>query len=265
MLLEKFLLYCNCFSSLNDRIVRLLFQVFTCLDEPLKSTGEPLVVWPHARWQMLGGRSSWDWMPLKGHRGKVVHKWVPFHPRREQRSHAGTIYLVGKLSSPRLVFCDQTLLSKLHFLHISKRQKSWDLRLSIVRVCACGMSVSMPCVCVCVCLNLHNLNSRTSESFCVGTVRKTIIKMKCVAVFGPILFRKHCGGERGGDRDGFFLKMQKSVLVAYSDHHHDGLWRRSCLEPQWYSLLEARRLCVRMLGSLKTQITSEVVYKKLNH
>ncbi|KAL3994668.1 Pecanex protein (C-terminus) family protein [Acanthocheilonema viteae] len=69
-------------------------QVFTCLDEPLKSTGEALVTWPHVRWQTLGGRSSWDWMPLKGHRGKVVHKWVPLHPRRERRSHAGTIYLL---------------------------------------------------------------------------------------------------------------------------------------------------------------------------
>uniref|UniRef100_A0A158Q7T0 Pecanex-like protein n=1 Tax=Elaeophora elaphi TaxID=1147741 RepID=A0A158Q7T0_9BILA len=69
-------------------------QVFTCLDEPLKSTGEPLVAWPHVRWQTLGGRSSWDWMPLKGHRGKVVHKWMPLHPRRERRSHAGTIYLL---------------------------------------------------------------------------------------------------------------------------------------------------------------------------
>ncbi|CAG9536856.1 unnamed protein product [Cercopithifilaria johnstoni] len=69
-------------------------QVFTCLDEPLKSTGEPLVTWPHIRWQTLGGRSSWDWTPLEGHRGKVVHKWVPLHPRRERRSHAGTIYLL---------------------------------------------------------------------------------------------------------------------------------------------------------------------------
>uniref|UniRef100_A0A1I8EZS8 Pecanex-like protein n=2 Tax=Wuchereria bancrofti TaxID=6293 RepID=A0A1I8EZS8_WUCBA len=69
-------------------------EVFTCLDQPLKSTGEPLVTWPHVCWQTLGGRSSWDGMPLKGHRGKVVHKWVPFHPRREQRSHAGTIYLL---------------------------------------------------------------------------------------------------------------------------------------------------------------------------
>ncbi|OZC11323.1 pecanex protein [Onchocerca flexuosa] len=69
-------------------------QVFTCLDEPLKLTGESLVTWPHVRWQTLGGRSSWNWMPLKGHRGKVVHKWVPFHPRRERRSHAGTIYLL---------------------------------------------------------------------------------------------------------------------------------------------------------------------------
>ncbi|VDK67390.1 unnamed protein product [Litomosoides sigmodontis] len=69
-------------------------QVFTCLDEPLKSTGEPLVTWPHVRWQTLGGRSSWDWIPLKGHRGKVVHKWVPLHPRHERRSHAGTIYLL---------------------------------------------------------------------------------------------------------------------------------------------------------------------------
>ncbi|KAK6104128.1 Pecanex protein (C-terminus) family protein [Brugia pahangi] len=69
-------------------------EVFTCLDQPLKSTGEPPVTWPHICWQTLGGRSSWDWMPLKGHRGKVVHKWVPFHPQREQRSHAGTIYLL---------------------------------------------------------------------------------------------------------------------------------------------------------------------------
>ncbi|VDN04328.1 unnamed protein product [Thelazia callipaeda] len=70
-------------------------QIFTCLDEPLKSTGEPLVIWPNAQWQLLGGRRSWNLMPFKGHRGKVVHKWVPFHPRRERRSHAGTIYLLS--------------------------------------------------------------------------------------------------------------------------------------------------------------------------
>ncbi|VDO31459.1 unnamed protein product, partial [Brugia timori] len=39
-------------------------EVFTCLDQPLKSTGEPPVTWPHICWQTLGGRSSWDWMPL---------------------------------------------------------------------------------------------------------------------------------------------------------------------------------------------------------
>lgn len=69
-------------------------QVFKCLDEPLKATGEPLVHWPHSRWRMRGGRSSWDWMPCEGYRGQVVHKWVPFHPRRENRSHAGVIYLL---------------------------------------------------------------------------------------------------------------------------------------------------------------------------
>ncbi|VDM28956.1 unnamed protein product [Toxocara canis] len=69
-------------------------QVFKCLDEPLKATGEPLVVWPHARWRMRGGRSSWDWMPCEGYRGQVVHKWVPFHPKKERRSHAGVIYLL---------------------------------------------------------------------------------------------------------------------------------------------------------------------------
>uniref|UniRef100_A0A9J2PCS3 Pecanex-like protein n=1 Tax=Ascaris lumbricoides TaxID=6252 RepID=A0A9J2PCS3_ASCLU len=69
-------------------------QVFKCLDEPLKATGEPLVVWPHARWRMRGGRSSWDWMPCEGYKGQVVHKWVPFHPKKERRSHAGVIYLL---------------------------------------------------------------------------------------------------------------------------------------------------------------------------
>lgn len=72
-----------------------LLEVFKCLDEPLKATGEPLVVWPHARWRMRGGRSSWDWMPCEGYKGQVVHKWVPFHPKKERRSHAGVIYLVS--------------------------------------------------------------------------------------------------------------------------------------------------------------------------
>ncbi|MCP9261829.1 Pecanex-like protein 3 [Dirofilaria immitis] len=69
-------------------------QVFTCLDKPLQSTGEILVTWAHVRWQMLRGCGSCDWMPLKGHRGKVVHKWVPLHSRRERRLHEGTIYLL---------------------------------------------------------------------------------------------------------------------------------------------------------------------------
>uniref|UniRef100_A0A914RVH4 Pecanex-like protein n=1 Tax=Parascaris equorum TaxID=6256 RepID=A0A914RVH4_PAREQ len=51
-----------------------LLEVFKCLDEPLKATGEPLVVWPHPRWRMRGGRSSWDWMPCEGYKGQLV-KW----------------------------------------------------------------------------------------------------------------------------------------------------------------------------------------------
>uniref|UniRef100_A0A0M3J0J1 Pecanex-like protein n=1 Tax=Anisakis simplex TaxID=6269 RepID=A0A0M3J0J1_ANISI len=70
-------------------------QIFKCLDEPLKATGEPLVVWPHAKWRMRGGRSSWNGMPCEGDRGQIVHKWVPSHAKRERRSHTGVvIYLL---------------------------------------------------------------------------------------------------------------------------------------------------------------------------
>lgn len=107
------------------------FQVFTCLDEPLRSTGEPLVTWPHVRWQTLGGCSSWDWMPLKGHRGKVVHKWVPLHPRRERRSHAGTIYLVSNHYSVRIfVLMAKVWISNTYFNNFCCR----NLRLKVCHV-----------------------------------------------------------------------------------------------------------------------------------
>lgn len=70
-------------------------HVFKCLDEPLKATGEPLVMWPNEEWRNRGGRSAWDWMPQLGMKGVVVHKWLPFHPERKFRSHAGVIYLLS--------------------------------------------------------------------------------------------------------------------------------------------------------------------------
>lgn len=69
--------------------------VFKCLDEPLKATGEPLVIWPNEQWKKRGGRLAWDWMPSVGMHGQVVHKWTPFCADRRYRSHAGVIYLLA--------------------------------------------------------------------------------------------------------------------------------------------------------------------------
>ena len=68
--------------------------MFKRLDEPFEATGQLLVQWPNSQWREHGGSKSWNTMPKEGYRGQIVHNWVPFHPRRECRSHAGVIYLV---------------------------------------------------------------------------------------------------------------------------------------------------------------------------
>jgi hypothetical protein len=66
------------------------------LNEPLKFTAEFLVMWPKEEWRLCGGQSMWptNFKPENGMIGKVVHIWQPFHPKKEFRSHMGTIYLM---------------------------------------------------------------------------------------------------------------------------------------------------------------------------
>ncbi|CAJ0573510.1 unnamed protein product, partial [Mesorhabditis spiculigera] len=76
-------------------------QIFQHLNEPLKATGEPLVVWPKEQWRLLGGRNYWDHMPMKGATGRILHSWYPNHPQRAMRSHIGdTIHLIQILEMP---------------------------------------------------------------------------------------------------------------------------------------------------------------------
>ncbi|CAD6194804.1 unnamed protein product [Caenorhabditis auriculariae] len=71
-------------------------QIFKYLNEPLKSTGEPLVVWPDERLRVMSGRSSWIYQPVGGMCGRIVFTWSPNHPNRSHRSHVGDyIHLVA--------------------------------------------------------------------------------------------------------------------------------------------------------------------------
>ncbi|KJH46755.1 pecanex protein [Dictyocaulus viviparus] len=77
-------------------------QVFRYLNEPLKSTGEPLVLWPSEDIRQISGRNSWYCQPSEGLIGRVVFTWYPNHPDRKFRSHIGdAIYLVA---SPEMAF-----------------------------------------------------------------------------------------------------------------------------------------------------------------
>ncbi|KAK6734457.1 hypothetical protein RB195_017939 [Necator americanus] len=71
-------------------------QVFRYLNEPLKSTGEPLVVWPSEEIRQISGRNSWYCQPMEGLMGRVMFTWHPNHPNRKLRSHIGdAIHLVA--------------------------------------------------------------------------------------------------------------------------------------------------------------------------
>ncbi|PIO64531.1 pecanex protein [Teladorsagia circumcincta] len=71
-------------------------QVFRYLNEPLKSTGEPLVVWPSEEIRQISGRNSWYCQPMEGLMGRVMFTWLPNHPNRKLRSHIGdAIHLVA--------------------------------------------------------------------------------------------------------------------------------------------------------------------------
>ncbi|WKX95579.1 hypothetical protein Q1695_012216 [Nippostrongylus brasiliensis] len=71
-------------------------QVFRYLNEPLKSTGEPLVVWPTEEIRQISGRNSWHVQPTTGQKGRVMYTWHPNHPNRKMRSHIGdAIHLVA--------------------------------------------------------------------------------------------------------------------------------------------------------------------------
>lgn len=71
-------------------------QIFKYLNEPLKSSGECLVVWPDELVQHMSGRGSWLFQPSRGMAGKIVYTWYPSHPLRNRRSHVGDhIHLVA--------------------------------------------------------------------------------------------------------------------------------------------------------------------------
>ncbi|CCD62116.1 Pecanex-like protein [Caenorhabditis elegans] len=71
-------------------------QIFKYLNEPLKSSGECLVVWPDELVQHMSGRGSWLFQPSRGMAGKIVYTWYPSHPLRNRRSHVGDhIHLIS--------------------------------------------------------------------------------------------------------------------------------------------------------------------------
>ncbi|KAF1770070.1 hypothetical protein GCK72_001888 [Caenorhabditis remanei] len=71
-------------------------QIFKYLNEPLKSSGECLVVWPDELVQHMSGRASWLFQPSRGMAGKIVYTWYPSHPLRNRRSHVGDhIHLIS--------------------------------------------------------------------------------------------------------------------------------------------------------------------------
>ncbi|CAB3408931.1 unnamed protein product [Caenorhabditis bovis] len=71
-------------------------QIFKFLNEPLKSTGECLVVWPEETIQRMSGRAAWLYQPVKGMCGRIVYTWHPNHPIRAKRSHVGDyIHLIA--------------------------------------------------------------------------------------------------------------------------------------------------------------------------
>ncbi|KAJ1365778.1 hypothetical protein KIN20_026210 [Parelaphostrongylus tenuis] len=66
------------------------------LEQPLKCTGEPLVLWPSEEIRQISGRNSWCCQPMEGLMGRVMFTWYPNHPNRRFRSHIGdAIYLVA--------------------------------------------------------------------------------------------------------------------------------------------------------------------------
>ncbi|KAK5974599.1 hypothetical protein GCK32_003176 [Trichostrongylus colubriformis] len=76
-------------------------QVFRYLNEPLKSTGEPLVVWPSEEIRQISGRNSWYCQTMEGLMGRVMFTWLPNHPNRKLRSHIGdAIHLVAVPEMP---------------------------------------------------------------------------------------------------------------------------------------------------------------------
>uniref|UniRef100_A0A158P6Q6 Pecanex-like protein n=1 Tax=Angiostrongylus cantonensis TaxID=6313 RepID=A0A158P6Q6_ANGCA len=84
------------FNFLSPYLILWFFSVFRCLNEPLKSTGEPLVLWPSEEIRQISGRNSWCCQPTEGLMGRVMFSWHPNHPNRKFRSHIGdAIYLVA--------------------------------------------------------------------------------------------------------------------------------------------------------------------------
>uniref|UniRef100_A0A914ELU0 Pecanex-like protein n=1 Tax=Acrobeloides nanus TaxID=290746 RepID=A0A914ELU0_9BILA len=69
-------------------------QVLPKLNEPMKATGELLVLWPNDEWRSMGGKHNWTFPIEQGMVGQIVHAWSPFHPNKLFRSFAGHIYLL---------------------------------------------------------------------------------------------------------------------------------------------------------------------------
>ncbi|KAI6242853.1 Pecanex-like protein [Aphelenchoides fujianensis] len=71
-------------------------MVARCLNEPLRSRGRTLVVWPDEAWRQRGGSSGWgpDFEPSNGLRGEIVHEWTPCNPDIKFRSAFGHTLLL---------------------------------------------------------------------------------------------------------------------------------------------------------------------------
>lgn len=80
-------------------------EVLRTLHEPMRSTGETLVVWPHEKWRLATVKARiQETESFVGQKGMVVFTWHPNHANRATRSHCGeTIHLLMMMGSAHFV------------------------------------------------------------------------------------------------------------------------------------------------------------------
>lgn len=80
-------------------------EVLRTLHEPMRSTGETLVVWPHDKWRLATHDARIQEMDsFVGEKGMVVYSWYPNHVNRACRSHCGeTIHLLMMMGTAYFV------------------------------------------------------------------------------------------------------------------------------------------------------------------